>query len=261
MTLTGNAPHANFHIDPGMQALQIRAHLASGIAHAAPWGIALDGLLASQLWAERKANLRALAQPTTPLTDLADPADLPLPLARCTAGGSLWHWAATCAHPEGKPESSPPDIHYWSGDADHRAIEQLVTTIPSQISIRKGRFRSRRMPLLVTVCSAVTWRAVGDITEVRRLLSPLVAIGKKRSSGEGHVIRWEVEPLDADPWDAGHLHPDRTLGRPTPAACLEGRGEEIRDSGLGTAGLRPPYVHPSRQHTLHLPAFVDQHPR
>ena len=32
-----------------MKPLRVRAHLAFGIAQAAPWGIALDGLLAEQL--------------------------------------------------------------------------------------------------------------------------------------------------------------------------------------------------------------------
>ena len=39
-----------------MKPLKVRAHLAFGIAQAAPWGIALDGLLASELWARQKAS-------------------------------------------------------------------------------------------------------------------------------------------------------------------------------------------------------------
>ena len=41
-----------------MKPLTVRAHLAFGIAQAAPWGIALDGLLASELWARQKASCR-----------------------------------------------------------------------------------------------------------------------------------------------------------------------------------------------------------
>jgi hypothetical protein len=44
----------------------VRAHLAVGIAQAAPWGIALDRLLAAELWAEHKAARRATADPTPP---------------------------------------------------------------------------------------------------------------------------------------------------------------------------------------------------
>ena len=49
--------------------LRVTAHLAGGIAQAAPWGIALDGLLASAMWADHKDAQRAAGTPTTPLHD------------------------------------------------------------------------------------------------------------------------------------------------------------------------------------------------
>ena len=235
--------------------LLVRARLASGIAQAAPWGIALDGLLAAELWADHKAALRAVEQPTPGLFDVPDPVDLPLPLARCTSPGGLWHWAATCAHPEGRPKL-PPDVRTWTGRTDARALEQLTPTLPAVLPARQGRYRARRMPLLVTPCTAVAWHAVGDPDAIRALLDGITAIGKKRSSGEGHILAWEVTAApELDPWAAAHLHPDGTLGRPTPGACLTGRA--VAHGGRGTAGLRPPYMHPARQHTLHLPALLD----
>ncbi len=234
--------------------LLVRAHLATGIAQAAPWGVALDGLLAAELWSEHKADRRAAGQFTPALFDVDDPVDLPLPLARCTTPDGRWHWAATCAHPEGRPDL-PPDVHTWTGRTDSRALEQLATNMPAVLSDRQGRYRARRMPLLVTACAAVVWRAIGDPVAIRALVEGITAIGKKRSSGEGHVLTWEVTTAELDPWEATHLHPDGTLGRPTPEACLTGR--TVRDGGSGTAGLRPPYMHPARQHTLHLPALLD----
>ncbi len=79
--------------------LQVRAHLAAGLAHAAPWGVALDGLLAAEIWAEHKATARDAGQIVPGLHDTPNPADLDLPLARCTHGKALWHWAATTAYP------------------------------------------------------------------------------------------------------------------------------------------------------------------
>jgi CRISPR type IV-associated protein Csf3 len=240
---------------PQLAPLLIRARLASGVAHAAPWGIALDGLLAAELWAERKAALRDAGQPPPGLADMQHPADLDLPLARCTAAGpGLWHWAATCAFPEGRAVDLP-DVRYWTGRLDSRPAEQLARSLPASLPERQGRYRARRMPLLVTVCQSVTWHAVGDAAAITGILGALMAIGKKRSCGEGRVLSWEVTPAPLNPWRAAHLHPDGTLGRPAPAGCVAGRTRG--DGGCGTAGLRPPYMHPARQRTLRLPAFLD----
>lgn len=238
--------------------LLIRAHLATGLAQASSWGIALDSLLAAELWSRRKLEIRAAGGETPSLHDTSYPEDIELPLARCTAAaGELWHWAATTAYPEGRPTDLPPDVHMWSGRVDHRAVEHLTSGLPSVVSDRQGRYRARRMPLLVTICRAVTWSCIGDPDTIHDLLAGLPAIGKKRSHGEGQVLGWEItNQPSVDDWAAGHLHPDGTLGRPTPDMCLEGHPSVV-DGGLGTAGLRPPYMHRSRQHTLHLPVSLD----
>lgn len=236
-----------------MVPLLIRARLATGIAHAAPWGIALDGLLASELWYDRKAARVAEGQAVPRLAETTDPDDLDLPLARCAgSGGAMWHWAATCSFPEGDMAGRLPDVRYWTGRLDPRPAEHLAARLPGRIPERQGRYRARRMPLLVTVTTSVTWHAIGDPEAIARIVGGIRAIGKKRAAGEGHVLAWEINPAGMDRWAAAHLHPDGTLGRPAPTACLAGR--EVADGGYGTAGLRPPYMHPARQHPLRLPA-------
>jgi CRISPR type IV-associated protein Csf3 len=235
-----------------MVPVQVRAELACGVAWAAPWGIALDGLLASELWAQRKTALLARGDLVPRLGETADPEDLDLPLARCElAGPGLWHWAATCAFPAGLA-AELPEVRYWTGRVDARACEQATAALPAVISARQGRYRARRMPLLVTVCQAVTWHGVGDPERILALVTGIQAIGKKRGAGEGHVLSWDVALAPAGPWEAGHLHPDGSLGRPTPPGCLAGR--DVPAGGCGTAGLRPPYMHPPRQRELLLPA-------
>ena len=243
----------------GQVPLLVRAHLAGSVAHAAPWGVSLDGLLAAQLWAEEKTAQIAAGHPPEPMADLAYPKDLILPLARCQGPDRpLWHWAATTAWPDDAPEH-PTAAHTWTARLDHRAIETLTDSLPATVSDSRGRYRAYRMPLLVTTATSLVWRAVGDPSAIEALLRPLTAIGKKRSAGEGHVLRWSIHSQpQADPWAAAHLHPDGTLGRPTPPGCLH-QHPDIVDGGTGTAGLRPPYMHPSRQHELHLPALLDEH--
>jgi len=234
--------------------MRVRADLAGGIAQSAPWGIALDGLLASELWARAKTEARDAGHELPRALEQVSPPDLPLPLATCVTEDGAWHWAATCAQPDTPPARI--DVRAWMGRVDRRQLEQTTDWLPKTVSDRQGRYRARRMPLLVSPCLSVTWRAIGDLEAVRELLEGVVSIGKKRGSGEGHVLRWEVTPApDLDEYAAAHLHPDGTLGRPTPSACLAGH-DDIVDGGLGRAGIRPPYMHPGRQFELHLPALL-----
>lgn len=229
------------------QPLRVTASLEGGLATAGTWGIALDGLLASLLHAQAKASGDDISGP---VLDDPDPADLDLPLARCHS--DPWHWASTCAWPVDGADRMP-EVRWWSAHTDHAALEQLVDRLPRNLRAREGRYRSRWMPLLITPCSAVVWHAVGDLTTIQQLLEPVIAIGKKRAAGHGRVLSWTITPApELDVWTAAHLHPDGTLGRPTPPVCLASRPDLV-DAGTGRAGIRPPYVHPARQHDLHLP--------
>lgn len=233
-----------------MHPLRITARLATGVAHTYPWGISLDGLLASQLWAREKPAAAA------PALDADYPPDLDLPLARCTmpTDPTAWHWAATCGYPDPVPDR--PDIHTWIGTLDHRAAEQLTGWLPKVISTRQGRYRPRRMPLPVTLCKTVTFTAVGDPDAILNLLDGIDAIGKKRAHGEGEVLEWILTKADdLDEFTAGHLTPAGTLGRPCPPDCLTHR-PDIRHGGLGVVGIRPPSMHHSRRHTALLPAHL-----
>lgn len=240
-------------VPPNMTSLRVRAELAGGIAQGAPWGIALDGLLAAQMWTAAKASLLADAGAALDAVDANPPPDLDLPLARCDAGED-WHWAATCAFPDPTGDNGT-EVRYWTSRFDYRHDELVVADEPSGVSDRQGRYRARRMPLIVSSCNAVVWRCVGDARAIEELLRPVVSIGKKRNTGEGHVLGWDVVAVDDDPWDAAHLHPDGTLGRPTPMQCVA--EHRAADGGEGIAGIRPPYMHASRQRTLRLPAFLD----
>ncbi|WP_237723966.1 MULTISPECIES: hypothetical protein [unclassified Rhodococcus (in: high G+C Gram-positive bacteria)] len=126
--------------------------------------------------------------------------------------------------------------------------------LPALVSERQGRYRSRVMPLPLTVCRHLVWRAVGDPAAVAELLAPIVSIGKKRGAGHGHVLSWTVdEAPEADGWEFAHLYPDNSLGRTAPTECLDG-AREVPTGGVGPMGLRPPYMHPNRRARVLLPA-------
>ena len=200
---------------------------------------------------QAKTQLSPDAPAHIPVLEVDDPPVIELPLARCGTGQS-WHWAATCAWPV-DGHSHRPDVTYWMSKADHRDLEQLASSMPKTVSDARGRYRGHHMPIMTTICTAVTWHAVGDVDQVRALLLEVAAIGKKRRSGHGRVLSWTVSPAtDLTLWQAGHLHPDGTLGRPVPTACVYGQ-QDVVTSGVGPAGIRPPYIHPATQQQLHLP--------
>src|SRR3979490_1718673 len=104
-----------------MIALQITATTPHGIVLSRPWGIALDGLLASVVWHRRKWAARAAGQHLTyqhtalPPPHTHRPEALCLPLARGgdPADDTDWHWMATFAdlHPHSHDAASP-DIRW-----------------------------------------------------------------------------------------------------------------------------------------------------
>lgn len=231
----------------------VRARLSAGYAHATPWGISLDGLLASEIWETRKAAARAAGEDWLAYDLDHTPEDIELPLDHCDGDGARhWHWAATFAFPEG--ELPGPHVHTWTARPDQHALAQMSGRLPTHVDTRKGRYRAWVMPLPLTVAPTLVWRAVGDPDAVTDLLAGVVSIGKKRASGHGLILDWEIT-LDeaADRWEFTHLHPDGQLGRTVPTACLHGRGD-IDHGGHGQIGLRPPYMHPDRRATAVLPA-------
>ncbi|MGV9867249.1 hypothetical protein [Rhodococcus koreensis] len=235
-----------------MVPLMIRARMAAGVAHGVPWGISLDGLLASEIRENMKAMAREAGGEYIPYSHDIVPEDLDLPLARCSGdGGQGWHWAATFAFPE--DEVPGPHVQYWSARPDQQALEQMTAKLPALVSERQGRYRSRVMPLTLTVCRHLVWRAVGHPVAVAELLEPIVSIGKKRGAGHGHILSWEItEHPDAESWEFAHLHPDGGLGRTAPPACLHDL-DHVRTGGEGQMGLRPPYMHPARRSRVLLP--------
>lgn len=235
-----------------MVPMTVTARLAAGIANAVPWGISLDGLLASQHRESIKAAAREEDADYPAYDPAVVPSDYDLPLARCTgAGGDQWHWSATFAWPDGEIEG--PHVQYWSARPDQHALGQNAEHMPALVSERQGRYRARVMPLPLTVARALVWRAVGDPDAIATLVDGITSIGKKRASGNGHILRWDVttEP-GADPWAYGHLHPDGSLGRTIPPECLP--DTRTRTGGFGQMGLRPPYMHPARRSQVYLPA-------
>lgn len=228
-----------------MQPLTVTAHLAFGICQGRPWGLALDGLLASVLWHDHKATTGARYTPAQ------TPADLDLPLDRCTAADGQWHWAATFAHTT--PVDPDPDVRMRYLATDRDDLTRLAGTLPTTVSDHQGRYRRRQTPAIALVTPTATWQAVGDIDAITELLAGIHRIGKHRGGGEGEVSRWTVTPSGRDWWSAGHESIPGVLGRTALPGCLTAHPDTACGPRERT-GLRPPYLHPSRRGDAVLPA-------
>jgi CRISPR type IV-associated protein Csf3 len=237
--------------------IQITATTPHGVVLARPWGIALDGLLASVLWQRHKWAAREAGHHLTYHPD-QPPEPIDLPLARCGDPNrdADWHWMATFAdlHPR-DPEVLETDVRWRTSRTNHQRLQHLAPTIGRQaVTDRAGRYQHRIIPVMAHPATTLTWRAVGDPEAIRNLLTDLRSIGKHRDVGEGLVTRWDVATTpDVTRWDAGHTHEPGVLGRTAPARCLA-QHPTVATGPPATAPVRPPYLHPQSRAAAYHPA-------
>lgn len=228
----------------------VTATLQQGLAFDVKHGLALDGLLVSSMRSQE-----AQGSPGS-LLDGGLALDVPqiweLPLARCTRDGDLWHWMATSGLPTdeaGLPVPFIPDPHRLLQTLDERRAAQIAISQPQHVGGARGRFRQRVTPVLTIPAAQIVWHAVGDPDRVQQLLENVPAIGGRRGSGEGAVLRWSVIDVNPENIDYfAHTHPTGIQGRPLPEGCVRSLGMVSEE--VAPAGLRPPLFHPSQQQML-----------
>lgn len=239
-----------------MKSLLITAETPHGVVLSRPWGISLDGLLASVIWHRRKHAVYAAGGAWSGFDPREPPEVLELPLQRCGTAADLdWHWAATFC--ELHPHSDQPDVRWRTRRTDHVRLQQLAPSIGvHRVSDQRGRYQSRVVPVLAHPATQLTWRAVGDPAAIEDLLEDLPAIGKYTGSGEGVVTSWTVAPCpEISAWSAGHEHQPGVLGRAVPQRCLalEGARAPIEPPQLRNTAIRAPYLHPASRFEALLP--------
>lgn len=240
-----------------MQPLHITAHLAGSISLARPSDLSLDGILAAQVLRRHYGNdfynlpdpSEHLAFARLPLALRGQPSDT---VAQAETGyvlwdratrmkdESLWYWACSTA----QIEIAGRDTQYWNkrfdaqpGLSDHIDFGGRV----EKIIIEQGRYKAYHMPLPTLVTDKIVWYAYGDAEEIDRLLSDVTGIGKKRVQGNGHVLRWHIEPSadDWSEWRAGQLL------RPIPGPLFD--LELATPHDIQHCAFRAPQWHPLNQ--------------
>lgn len=115
-----------------------------------------------------------------------------------------------------------------------------------RVDTSAGANKSYRVPFVVVhpESDTLVWYAVGDLEDVRDLVSEVHYLGRHRSSGKGRVLGWEVAPSAV--WPGFPVEHDGHPLRPLPDADGFGR--------RGFAVLMPPYWDTTREEPCRLPA-------
>lgn len=240
------------------QPMQITAFLAGNIALARPEDLALDGILSYQVLRRHfgeefytlpdpkeclffaRLPLEMRGNPSSRMQE-AETGMKWIAKAEGMVDESLWYWSCSSAQIEVKGR----DTQHWNKRfdvqpalSDHLDFGGRV----EKIIIEQGRFKAYHMPLPTLVCDKVVWYAYGDMEQVAELLCDVSGIGKKRSHGQGAILRIVVEPMqeDCSTWK------EHWLMRPLPGPL----GLEVQwDGGFDVAHIafRAPQWHSGNQ--------------
>lgn len=241
------------------RTVKVTARLQSGAVLPTVFPAPLDGIIAAQVRKDRLGDAY-WQQPEPPPRHLVlrDPHGAyipevrawrdrfrhwPLPLVKLRPKGvstSQWVWAATCAVPDG----DEIDVRWFHKRGFKQlAAEPRVDRIPANPDV--GTFKAWRIPAPVTVCSTVTWWALGDPDGIQAVLSRVEAVGKHARQGEGAVLEWRVEDVGPGDWDVVRWLPDGRVARPFPPRYAAWLGVEQPELTV-VDSFRPPYWRPPR---------------
>lgn len=218
-----------------MRPFKVTATLLRGVS-TEPYGLDLAGILASRVWRGRT---------TRPEVDsmVDNPRDLDIPLDICDESSEDWHWMGTCALVEVDDKRPIEPRTFYRVVNDSWASRAADRPLP-YYQPRSGPWRDVMMPAPVTLTPRLTWYGVGEVDQVRDLLTPIRSLGKRRAKGEGNVLSWDVHEVDGDPWALAHTgEQGDCLLRPMPVECATRTGLPFR---LEWHSIRPPSWNPNR---------------
>lgn len=167
-----------------MIPITVTAHLVNGLVMGDPWSPSLDGILAYAVMRERLGpdEMRLQATRTSDLTPVEG---VPLGVERCSG---LWWYR--CSSPRVAEDALRHVSHVHRRFDDHE--ERHLDPNTKRVMTSAGPYKSTRLAEVRVVTPYVSWQALGDSTEVRRLLATIPAVGRGLARGHGVVERWDV---------------------------------------------------------------------
>lgn len=120
------------------------------------------------------------------------------------------------------------------------------------IDVSSGRNKSFRLPQerIHLEADRVVWFAIGDVPEVRALLSWVTRLGRKRSQGSGRIAEWSV--VEVESWGIGFpvVTPEGRALRPLPLDDARVASNHPRERAV----LSFPYFERWREQDLYAPS-------
>lgn len=197
-----------------MNSYKITFHLdGTGLYYDPNEPIHLDSLIAWVL--APKQGLRHLDR-------AGEPGLVRLPIkASRIHGRYIWH--ASALHPVGPTGES---IWYWR-KRFRQARCELTTGAPN---LTNGTYRDWQMPVSLLLCRRMVAYVVGKRGDIRKALSEVRYLGKKRAHGHGKILSVDIEECDDDY-----------------SLVMEGKAMRWLPDPEGSRMVRPqpPYWHPS----------------
>ncbi len=154
--------------------------------------------------------------------------DIPIPIGDGERAGRL---VARCSAAFGE-----------AGD-DHRVLRQRPRTASyaGRVSESCGMCKAWQVPQAVRSTARLTWYMQADAERLHALLRGVLAIGRSRQAGLGHVALWRVTPLQDDlSWVAADGRPSRPLPVESRDAAAAEFGGDVQTA---VCGYRAPYWH------------------
>jgi len=228
-------------MNKNFKPLQITAFLACGIAVYEDWSPQLEGLLIYQIL--KKKNLVTPNPSFKEARKNMETISPEIPLEQ-------WEGIYKCSAPvyRYKCEETTKFRKRWEPDGRVNWGKRKAKFDTSQ-----GAEKSYDLPLFVRLTPRIDWFAMGDCSEIERLLSGVTGIGKKRSHGYGQVIRWEVKEIKDD-WS---LVRDGQLMKPIPTELFPQLGLPLSHDFLQW-GYKPPVWLPENKTLCVMPRVVQQ---
>lgn len=217
----------------------VRARIRDAVGYNPGYLLDLAGIIASRYRAAQAAGGHKVTA-----ADGEECADYPLPLSKLRVG-PLWLWAASCAVlPADGPINRPMlyrrnNVGWYTPYVEH--------PIPKYIHPITGPWRDVRNPTPTIAATHLTWYAHGDVDALRRTLSTVLWVGKRRHTGTGRILSWEVTQCDTPHPERWAYVQDGTIVRPVPIAAAEGWGVPYTPTPYA---VRPPGWVPDRLTTL-----------
>lgn len=221
-----------------MQPLKITAHMGSAIAVYDNWSPSMDSLLEWLLL--DRLNLTMPNPSLEQVKSTRSIVDSKMPLLKGEIQGE-WYWKTSSPCYRIASEFTDKFRKRWdSHDSNLNWGKRKAKWDTSQ-----GSEKSYDLPLYCRNTSSIAWYAVGDKAGIKDLLQDCTHIGKKRSYGNGLILKWEITEIEED-W---HLWKGDKLMRPAPYRVLFSYPQLLKnDPVLLNWGWRPPaWLHSNKE--------------